>query len=215
MTFHSQAPRPKRVWDDPRIDVPDEATWSAMSPDEREAAVERIREAFSEYAVAMSEGARHFRRKAGIGADADERVEALDEAEQRLASEAQRRVVAEKIRVETERQRDDLLDRFERLRVALARVVIEACARRGIALTPTQHALVISEGDAARLASWSERVFEARSADELFAGYRALTPSLKFRPRGAMAPPHHPRAPAARRAPTSGGASATTLTTPV
>lgn len=69
MSRPSQPPRPKRVWDDPRIVVPADSVWMAMSPAERDAAFERIRAVFEEYREAMSEGVRHFRRKSGAAAD--------------------------------------------------------------------------------------------------------------------------------------------------
>ena len=321
-----QTPRPRRVWDDPRIVVPDEATWAAMTPDERDAAVERIREVFAEYVVAMSEGVRHFRRKAGIGADldayfrragrqvfvacemavlypgeativpdvsvvldcdpdiepeswvvadqkrgidlvievrnlgkkhkdlvenvtdyarlhipeyfsydcrrgvlrgwrlpspgattyqpivpqggylrsqvlglellvvnrrlrffvngsivpdaaelvarlqsiADERLGALDEAEAKRAEAEQRHAEAEQQRARAEQQRADVVDRMEKLQVALARMIVDACALRGVELTPAQHARVVSEADANLLTLWSTRGFSARSGDELF-----------------------------------------------
>ncbi|MFO0646696.1 MAG: Uma2 family endonuclease [Polyangiales bacterium] len=312
MTMPSQTPRPRRVWDDPRIVVPDEATWAAMTPDERDAAVERIREVFAEYVVAMSEGVRHFRRKAGIGADLDAyfrragrqvfvacemavlypgeativpdvsvvldcdpdiepeswgvadqkrgidlvievrnlgkkhkdlvenvtdyarlhipeyfsydcrrgvlrgwrlpspgattyqpivpqggylRSQALglellvvnrrlrffvngsivpDAAElvARLQSIADERLgaldEAEAKRAEAEQQRADVVDRMEKLQVAFARMIVDACALRGVELTPAQHARVVSETDANLLTLWSTRVFDARSGDELF-----------------------------------------------
>ena len=60
-----------RAWDDPRVVFPDEETWAALSPSEREAVIERILGVLEEYREAMSEGVRHFRRKAGAGADLD------------------------------------------------------------------------------------------------------------------------------------------------
>ena len=59
------------MWDDPRIRVPDEETWSHLSPGERQAVVERIEAALEEHREAMSEGVRHSKRKAGIAADLD------------------------------------------------------------------------------------------------------------------------------------------------
>ncbi|MDO9019369.1 MAG: Uma2 family endonuclease [Deltaproteobacteria bacterium] len=60
-----------RAWDDPRVVFPDEETWARLSPMEREAVIERILGVLEEYREAMSEGVRHFRRKAGAGADLD------------------------------------------------------------------------------------------------------------------------------------------------
>ncbi len=71
MTASSQHPKPRRVWDDPRIVFPDEETWARLSPAEREATVERIEAVLDEHREAMSEGLRHFKRKAGAAADLD------------------------------------------------------------------------------------------------------------------------------------------------
>jgi Uma2 family endonuclease len=71
MTGPSQRPRAPRVWDDPRIRVPDEETWARLSPAEREATAERIEAVLDEYREAMSEGVRHSKRKSGIAADLD------------------------------------------------------------------------------------------------------------------------------------------------
>ncbi|MFO0649984.1 MAG: Uma2 family endonuclease [Polyangiales bacterium] len=71
MQHTSQRPGGKRVWDDPRIVVPDEATWTRMTPGEREAAAEAIEAVLDEYREAMSEGVRHSKRKAGVAADLD------------------------------------------------------------------------------------------------------------------------------------------------
>jgi Uma2 family endonuclease len=60
-----------RAWDDPRVVFPDEETWARLSPTEREGVIERILDVLEEYREAMSEGVRHFRRKAGAGADLD------------------------------------------------------------------------------------------------------------------------------------------------
>ena len=71
MVSPSVAPRAPRVWDDPRIVMPDEATWSRLTPREREAVIERIEATLDEYREAMSEGTRHVKRKFGIAADLD------------------------------------------------------------------------------------------------------------------------------------------------
>ena len=72
MSFPPTKPAaPPRVWDDPRIVAPDEATWARMSPAERDAAEETILGALDEYREAMSEGVRHFRAKTGAAADLD------------------------------------------------------------------------------------------------------------------------------------------------
>ncbi len=71
MTFPSKPAPAPRVWDDPRVRFPDEATWSRMTPAERETTIERIEAVLDEHRAAMSEGTRHFRGKAGIGADLD------------------------------------------------------------------------------------------------------------------------------------------------
>ncbi len=71
MTHPSQLSTPLRVWDDPRIRVPDAETWSRLTPREREAAIERIKAVFDEYREAMAEGVRHSKRKTGIAADLD------------------------------------------------------------------------------------------------------------------------------------------------
>lgn len=71
MTLGTQPLRAPRVWDDPRIRFPDEETWSGLSPDEREAVLERIEAVLDEYREAMSEGVRHSKRKSGIAADLD------------------------------------------------------------------------------------------------------------------------------------------------
>jgi Uma2 family endonuclease len=71
MTFGSQGPGARRVWDDPRIVMPDADTWSRLSAQEREAVVERIEAVLDEHREAMSEGVRHSKRKAGIAADLD------------------------------------------------------------------------------------------------------------------------------------------------
>lgn len=65
------APARRRLWDDPRIVFPDEETWSRLSPAEREEVIERILAVENDYREAMAEGVRHFRNKAGIGADLD------------------------------------------------------------------------------------------------------------------------------------------------
>ncbi len=71
MTAPSKRPRAARVWDDPRIRFPDEETWARLSPEEREATLERIEAVLDEYREAMSEGVRHSKRKSGIAADLD------------------------------------------------------------------------------------------------------------------------------------------------
>lgn len=71
MTFPSQRPAPRRVWDDPRIIAPDADTWARLTPAEREAVVERIEAVLDEYQESMYEGLRHSRRKVGIAADLD------------------------------------------------------------------------------------------------------------------------------------------------
>lgn len=48
-------------------------------------------------------------------------------------------------------------------------MILETCRVRGIALSDAQHARVASETDAAVLSTWSERAFEATSADALLA----------------------------------------------
>ena len=71
----SQRPTPlsprSDVWDDPRIVAPDEAAWAALSPAEREAAVEEIVAVLDGSLHAMSEGTPHFRNKSGAAADLD------------------------------------------------------------------------------------------------------------------------------------------------
>ena len=71
----SQRPTPlsprSNVWDDPRIVAPDEAAWAALSPAEREAAVEEIVAVLDGSLNAMSEGTPHFRNKSGAAADLD------------------------------------------------------------------------------------------------------------------------------------------------
>ena len=71
----SQRPTPlsprSNVWDDPRIVAPDEAAWAALSPAEREAAVEEIVAVLDGSLHAMSEGTPHFRNKSGAAADLD------------------------------------------------------------------------------------------------------------------------------------------------
>ncbi|MBX3270585.1 MAG: Uma2 family endonuclease [Sandaracinaceae bacterium] len=62
---------PKRLWDDPRIVFPDEATWARLSPEERERVIEEILLVEHEYLEAMAEGVRHSKNKTGIGADLD------------------------------------------------------------------------------------------------------------------------------------------------
>jgi Uma2 family endonuclease len=64
-------PARRRLWDDPRIVFPDEATWSRLSPREREAVVDAILAVEREYLETMGEGVRHFRNKSGIGAILD------------------------------------------------------------------------------------------------------------------------------------------------
>ena len=73
MTMPSRPPHVARVWDDPRIVVPGNDVWMAMSPDERDEAFERIRAVFEEHREAMAEGV------------IDDRSEALDEVEPRRA----------------------------------------------------------------------------------------------------------------------------------
>jgi Uma2 family endonuclease len=320
MTMPSQPPRVARVWDDPRIVVPGNDVWMAMSPEERDAAFERIRAVFEEHREAMSEGVRHFRRKSGAAADldayyrragrrvfiacelgvlypkepaivpdilavldcdpdieperwhvaeqgrgidvvievrnlgkkhkdlvenvvdyarlkipeyfsydcrrgvlrgwrlptpdamtyqpivpqrgylyskvlelelavvaqrlrffvngslvpdaaelvarlqsiADERLEALDQAERQRAD-------AERQRADAERQRNDVLDQLARAQVTLARMVVEVCRLRDVALTPEQHARVVSEHDLDALERWAERAPTMATADELLA----------------------------------------------
>ena len=71
MVFAASPPRAPRVWDDPRIRFPDEATWRALSPAAQEALVERIEATLDEYREAMSEGTRHVKRKMGAALDLD------------------------------------------------------------------------------------------------------------------------------------------------
>ncbi|MEZ4407754.1 MAG: Uma2 family endonuclease [Polyangiales bacterium] len=67
----SHPTKPPSPWDDPRLIFPDEETWAGLPPAERERVIERIVDVLEEYRAAMSEGVRHFRRKAGAGADLD------------------------------------------------------------------------------------------------------------------------------------------------
>lgn len=71
MVFAGSPPRAPRVWDDPRIRFPDEATWRSLSPAAQEALVEGIEAALDEYREAMSEGTRHVKRKMGAALDLD------------------------------------------------------------------------------------------------------------------------------------------------
>ncbi len=71
MSSPSESPKKNLVWDDPRIVAPDEETWRALSPEEKDAAVQQILATFNEYREAMSEGTRHSRPKsqAAVGLD--------------------------------------------------------------------------------------------------------------------------------------------------
>ncbi|MEZ4406605.1 MAG: Uma2 family endonuclease [Polyangiales bacterium] len=80
MTFGSPHPKALRVWDDPRVVFPDEETWARLSPAEREAVVERIESVLDEHREAMSEGTRHYKRKAGVTADLDAHFRRLGRA---------------------------------------------------------------------------------------------------------------------------------------
>ena len=71
MVLPSSPPPPRRAWDDPRLRFPDEATWARLSADERDEVIARILAALGEYREVMSEGVRHFRNKAGVGAELD------------------------------------------------------------------------------------------------------------------------------------------------
>ena len=71
MVQPSHPTKPPSPWDDPRLVFPDEEAWAALPPAERERVIERIVDVLEEYRAAMSEGVRHFRRKAGAGADLD------------------------------------------------------------------------------------------------------------------------------------------------
>ncbi|MDP3217741.1 MAG: Uma2 family endonuclease [Deltaproteobacteria bacterium] len=71
MTFPPLPSQRPRVWDDPRIRVPDAETWAGLTPAQREAAAEAIEAVLDEYREAMSEGVRHSKRKAGVAADLD------------------------------------------------------------------------------------------------------------------------------------------------
>lgn len=75
MTMPSRPPHVARVWDDPRIVVPDDDVWTAMSPEERDEAFERIRAVVDEYREATPEGA------------IDDRSEGLDAVEPRRAGD--------------------------------------------------------------------------------------------------------------------------------
>jgi Uma2 family endonuclease len=68
----SQAPTGSvRVWDDPRIRLPDAETWTALSESAQDTLMDDIVCVLDEYREAMSEGTRHVRRKVGAAADLD------------------------------------------------------------------------------------------------------------------------------------------------
>jgi len=92
----------------------------------------------------------------------DERQGALDVAERQ-------RDDAERQRDALERQRADVLDQLSRAQVVLARSLLEVCRLRGLTLSTEQSARIASESDMTTLMRWSERSFEATSADAIFA----------------------------------------------
>ncbi len=63
--------KPHRVWDDPRIRLPDAETWAAMSERAQDRLMDAIVAVLDEYREAMSEGTRHVRRKVGAAGDLD------------------------------------------------------------------------------------------------------------------------------------------------
>lgn len=68
----SRAPTaPHRVWDDPRIRLPDAETWAALSEAAQDARMDDILAVLDEHREAMAEGVRHSKRKAGVAADLD------------------------------------------------------------------------------------------------------------------------------------------------
>jgi Uma2 family endonuclease len=71
MTTSRASTKPPRVWDDPRIRLPDAEAWAALDEAAQDAHVEAIVAVLDEYREAMSEGTRHVRRKVGAAADLD------------------------------------------------------------------------------------------------------------------------------------------------
>ena len=69
MTTSRASTKPPRVWDDPRIRLPDAEAWAALDEAAQDAHVEAIVAVLDEYREAMSEGTRHVRRKVGAAAD--------------------------------------------------------------------------------------------------------------------------------------------------
>ncbi len=141
MPLPSKPPPRKRVWDDPRIVVPPDDVWMAWSPEERDDAFERIRAVFEEYR------------------EADCCEQAADSAEPAgAAGIADRRALGD----------GPIFDPLARLQVSLARVALDTCRLRGLALTPRQHARVVAEHDLDVLSRWAERALTAETGDALF-----------------------------------------------
>jgi hypothetical protein len=68
------APLAHRVWDDPRIRMPDAEVWSRLDEDAQDRVMDAIEAVFDEHHEAMSEGVRHSTRKTGIADDLDAHV---------------------------------------------------------------------------------------------------------------------------------------------
>jgi Uma2 family endonuclease len=65
------APLSLRVWDDPRIRMPDAEAWARLDEAAQDRVMDAIEAVFDEHREAMAEGVRHSKRKIGIAGDLD------------------------------------------------------------------------------------------------------------------------------------------------
>ena len=65
------SPPYRRVWDDPRIRMPDAETWAGLSVEAQDDLCDAIEAVFDEYRELMSEGVPHSKRKMGVAGDLD------------------------------------------------------------------------------------------------------------------------------------------------
>jgi hypothetical protein len=68
------APLAHRVWDHPRIRMPDAGVWARLDEVAQDRVMDAIEAVFDEHREAMSEGVRRSKRKSGIAGDLDAHV---------------------------------------------------------------------------------------------------------------------------------------------
>lgn len=169
MSFPPTRPaKPPRVWDDPRIVMPDATAWERMTPAERDATEERILGALDEYREDIYDDALQARAQVTYCGrfTTEELAEHLQAIVDRFQATARTEAEAA---AESQQAAAAATDRAARLTVNLATSILRVCERRGLSLDDRQRARVIAEDDGDRLASWLDRALVAEASDDVFA----------------------------------------------